>query len=116
MDNIVVGTVSLSWLKIMTNASHRGEVQKLLVDPNYRGRGIAKQLLKRIEELALLQKFKLLILDTKSTDQISTNLYRKMGYLEVGNIPYFAFDTTGYHSTLFFYKIIDKELINIKNN
>jgi 8-oxo-dGTP pyrophosphatase MutT (NUDIX family) len=101
--NALMGSVQLGFV-MKPNAPHRAEVQKLLVDRRYRGRGIGKLLMHVLEQEALLRNRTLLVLDTKKGD-IAERLYPKLGYIRVGDIPSFVIDETGaMHATVVFYK------------
>ncbi len=51
IDNKIVGVVGLD-LCTKPNGLHRAEICKLLVLPNYRGKGLAKKLMSEVEQLA----------------------------------------------------------------
>ncbi|EAL63722.1 hypothetical protein DDB_G0287309 [Dictyostelium discoideum AX4] len=112
-NNRIAGTVQLSWDTYYNNSFHRAEVQKLMVNKEFRGMGISKKLMSSIESHAISIKKKLLLLDTRSDHPISPSLYRSLGYTEFGSVPFFSFDSDGYTSTTYFYKVIDKNLLSI---
>lgn len=87
----VVGTVHLN-LDTMPNQAHRAEVNKLLVHPEWRRRGIARALMIELEAVARTEGRTLLTLDTRSGDSAEP-LYLSMGYTFVGAIPRFAHAT-----------------------
>jgi ribosomal protein S18 acetylase RimI-like enzyme len=104
-DGQIVGTVQLG-LPTKPNASHRAEVQKLLVHTAYRGRGLGKQLLAAIEAAARAQDRTLLVLDTRQGD-VSEHLYRKHGYSVAGVIPQYARSSNGQlDDCVFFYRFL----------
>jgi len=88
----IVGTVQLD-LAMMPNQQHRTEVCKLLVDPSYWRRGIARALMIAIEDVARDEHRTLLTLDTW-TGRSAEQLYRSLGYVVVGVIPRFARGST----------------------
>jgi GNAT superfamily N-acetyltransferase len=92
LDGRIVGTVQLdpAWAP---NQPHRAEVLKLLVHPDARRRGIARALMIALEDLAQLQGWTLLTLDTW-TGQAGERLYRSLGYAAAGVIPRFARGST----------------------
>ncbi|KAN0030063.1 hypothetical protein ACTA71_008207 [Dictyostelium dimigraforme] len=112
-NNKIAGTVQLSWDTYYNNSFHRAEVQKLMVNKEFRGIGISKKLMSSIESHAISIKKKMLILDTRSDHPISPSLYKSLGYTEFGSVPFFSFDSDGYSSTTFFYKILDNNLLSI---
>jgi GNAT superfamily N-acetyltransferase len=101
--NEITGTVQLD-LARKPNATHRAEVQKLLVHTTYRGKGLGKTLLKAIEDKAREHGRKLLVLDTK-VGEPSEQLYIKYGYQSVGIIPNFVIEPDDkYYGTHVFYR------------
>jgi ribosomal protein S18 acetylase RimI-like enzyme len=104
LNGEVVGTVILA-LSLTPNGLHRAEVQKLLVHTKARRQGIAEKLMKEIEGVAKAKGRTLLYLDTCKGHQ-AENLYRKLGWTEVGIIPNFAKVPGGYCDTVFFYKLL----------
>ena len=104
----IVGTVQLQ-LEMPPNQQHRAEVAKLLVHTDARRRGIAKSLMKALEEIAIFESRTLLTLDTV-TGSGAESLYRDLGYITVGVVPRYARGalTTDLESTTIMYK----ELVN----
>jgi ribosomal protein S18 acetylase RimI-like enzyme len=99
----LVGTAQLHAAR-EPNAKHRAEVCKLMVHPAAQRRGIARALMDELERAARAAGRALLVLDTRSGD-VSSDLYRSMGYVEVGRIPRYARSSSGQlDSTVFFYK------------
>jgi GNAT superfamily N-acetyltransferase len=99
----IVGTVQLQPAE-SENGAHRGEVAKLLVHPAWRRQGIARALMKALEEEARSTGKTLLVLDTREGDP-SNDLYRALGYREAGRVPGWARDAAGTSSaTVFWYK------------
>ena len=102
----LLGSVQLS-LPAKPNASHRAEVQKLMVLPQARGHGIGRRLMEYLETRAAELGRTLLVLDTRDGDTAS-QLYLKMGYIETGRVPRYARSANGeLHATLFFHKELD---------
>lgn len=102
-DGKIAGSVQLH-LALKPNALHRAEIGKLMVDPGFRRRGIAKQLMKVAEAKAKELGRSLLILDTREGDP-SNLLYRQLGYNEAGSIPRFAKSSDGkLDGTVIYYK------------
>ena len=92
-DGMIVGSVQLE-LASMPNASHRAEVQKLLVLRSWRRQGIGLTLMMAIEHAAHQAGRPLLVLDTRLGDA-AEQLYSRMGYTRVGVISQFALSSTG---------------------
>ncbi|MBC8948681.1 GNAT family N-acetyltransferase [Xenorhabdus sp. TS4] len=101
----IAGSVQLSLCK-KKNGLHRADVEKLMVHTAYRQRGLGRKLMNELEHLAKQHQRHLLVLDTRTNDPAST-LYRKCGFIEVGQIPNFVIDSNGeFSGTTYFYKSI----------
>lgn len=99
-----VGTVQLVPMT-MPNQSHRAEVSKMLVHPDFRRRGIARALLAALQAEAWAQGRSLLTLDTRSGDHAQP-LYASMGFQVAGSIPGFARNPAGdgFDATTYMFK------------
>lgn len=105
-NGVLVGTVMLEHAAA-PNQPHRSEVQKLLVHPSARRRGIARWLMARAEQEARRAGKSLLTLDTRAGDA-AEQLYRSMGWNAAGRIPGYALNAEGIPcDTLFFWKQVD---------
>lgn len=93
VNGVLAGTVSLV-LAQAQNQPHRAEVEKLLVHPASRRRGLARKLMQRVEQEAVRAQRCLLVLDTQAGAPAET-LYRALGWNEVGRIPDFALTADG---------------------
>lgn len=101
-----IGTVQLL-LKMPDNQPHRADVAKLQVHRCARKQGVAEQLMSAIELEARTHQRSLLVLDTVS-DSAADRLYRRLGWIECGQIPNFALWPNGdYCPTTVFYKQLD---------
>ncbi|MCA9279074.1 MAG: GNAT family N-acetyltransferase [Phycisphaeraceae bacterium] len=105
-DGTILGTVQFhpSWAP---NQPHKGDIAKLMVHPNARGRGFGRKLMEAVEQHARDAGFRMLTLDTKAGCP-AEQLYRSMGYTHVGTIPEFAYDTDNatMHGAAIFYKVL----------
>lgn len=79
----------------MPNSRHRAEVQKVMVLPSHRRRGLAARLMREIEARAQARGVWLLFLDTSDSHAGAGELYESLGYVYVGGIPGYALDTHG---------------------
>jgi ribosomal protein S18 acetylase RimI-like enzyme len=106
IDDRTAGTVQLD-IDVLPNQAHRGEVSKLLVHPDFRGRGVARLLMARLEGCAQELGKTLLTLDTRTGDTAEP-LYRSLGYQTAGVIPGYcrAPDADRYDSTTYMYKAL----------
>ena len=101
----IVGTVQLS-LCPKANGKHRAEVQKLMVKPNHRGKGIASKLMAEVENFAIKQGRTLLVLDTEAGSS-AERVYQRLGWIRAGEIPNYAATPHGIlHPTAYYYKIL----------
>lgn len=106
-EEVLAGSVQLA-LASKANASHRAEVQKLMVHTRFRQQGIASQLMDAVEEVALAYHRSLIVLDTRLGDN-SERLYRKLGYREAGVVPNYARSINGQLADcIFMYKELDQ--------
>ncbi|HLO10706.1 MAG TPA: GNAT family N-acetyltransferase [Pseudoneobacillus sp.] len=106
INDDIVGTIQLH-LCTKQNGIHRGEIGKLMTDPQFRKKGIGRSLMQKVQERARQEGRSLLVLDTREGDP-SNNLYISMGYLEAGRIPNFAMSANGeLHTTVFYYKLLN---------
>jgi GNAT superfamily N-acetyltransferase len=103
---VLVGTVMLEFASA-PNQPHRAEVQKLLVHPSARRRGVARMLMLRAEQEARRAGRTLLTLDTRAGDA-AEQLYRALGWQEAGRIPGYALNADGTPcDTIFFWRQVD---------
>jgi GNAT superfamily N-acetyltransferase len=101
----LVGTGTLD-LATPENQRHRAEVQKVLVHPQARGRGLGRAIMRALEEEARRQNRSLLTLVTRGGDAAET-LYRSEHWIESGRIPDFARGADGApHEAVFFRKTL----------
>ncbi|MFF9909891.1 GNAT family N-acetyltransferase [Streptomyces sp. NPDC013457] len=99
----VLGAVTLVRTE-KPNGRHRGEIARLIVHREARGRGLGGRLLAAAEAHAAREGLTLLILDTE-TDSPAEGLYRKAGWTPAGTIPDFAADPAGtLRPTTLYYK------------
>ncbi|MFS2223350.1 GNAT family N-acetyltransferase [Pantoea sp. B65] len=99
----IVGTIIVV-LGMMPNGAHRAEIAKLLVHPQARRQGIARQLMLQAEQIAIQAQRTLLVLDTRSGD-VAEQLYLSLGWQVAGAIPYYARSTAGeFDATTVMYK------------
>jgi GNAT superfamily N-acetyltransferase len=104
-DGELVGTAQLI-PSPMPNQPHRADVAKVLVKRSARGRGVASQLMERLEAEARQRGLTVLVLDTV-TGSDAYRLYTRLGWQRVGPIPDYALMPDGAPcETTFFYKAL----------
>ena len=82
MDGVAVGCAGLK----KYNDSDV-EIKRVWVEPDYRGRHIATELMDRIEDKAREMGFKRAVLQTRPIMEDAVGLYEKRGYELIGNYP-----------------------------
>jgi len=87
-DAGVCGTVQLI-LDLPDNQPHRADLSKMLVHRRSRRQGLAAELLRAAEAIALDSGRTLLVLDAV-TDGDAARLYERLGWVRVGEIPGYA--------------------------
>lgn len=85
LEGEMVGAVLLS-LDMPENQPYRAEVQKLMVVPTARRRGVGRALLARAEQVARGIGRSLLVLDTRAGTPADA-LFRAAGWVELGTLP-----------------------------
>ncbi|WP_077962760.1 GNAT family N-acetyltransferase [Ensifer adhaerens] len=101
----ILGTVQVGVAQ-MPNQPHRGDLKKLLVHRDARGKGLARRLMDAVEREAATRGKTLLVLDT-ATGSDAEAIYPRMGWERVGVIPDYAmWPEGGLCATTFFYKRI----------
>lgn len=101
----ILGTVQVGVAQ-MPNQPHRGDLKKLLVHRDARGKGLARRLMDAVEREAATRGKTLLVLDT-ATGSDAEAIYPRLGWERVGVIPDYAmWPEGGLCATTFFYKRI----------
>ena len=90
----IVGAAQLA-LEVRPNGRHRAEVQKVMVRPTHRRKGIATRLMTEIETCARERGRVLLFLDTSDSHAGARDFYERLKYVYVGGIPGYALDPHG---------------------
>ncbi|RSK46178.1 GNAT family N-acetyltransferase [Hymenobacter perfusus] len=102
----LTGTVQLV-LATKPNGLHRAEISKLLVHSRAQRRGIGRQLMLAVEELARQHGRSTVVLDTLQGAG-SEQLYQRLGYTAAGAIPAFARVPGGeLAATVVYYKLLE---------
>ena len=93
-EGTIVGSGQLAF-ETKPNGRHRAEVNKVMVLPSYRRRGIAAQIMRELERIAAARGTRLLFLDTSEGAGGAQAFYESLGYTYAGGIPDYAFDPDG---------------------
>ena len=83
-DNEILGFIVL----VLTPEGD-GRVFALAVDSGYRGRGIGRALLKMAFNVLRKRKIGYVHLEVRVSNQIARRLYRSVGFMETGFIPFY---------------------------
>jgi len=91
------------------NQPHRAEISKLMVHPDFRRRGVARQIMAELEAHAIHLGCSLITLDTRTGDNAEP-LYISLGYKTAGIIPNYAKNAVGddFHATTYMYKQVGR--------
>ena len=99
----IAGAVQLA-LSDKENASHRAEIQKLIVRQDHRGKSLSSKLMDAAEQAAMSKGRSLLVLDTQAGSK-AESIYRHFGWTCVGQIPQYAAMPNGaLEATSYYYK------------
>lgn len=93
VDGEIGGCLQLD-LDVPENQTHRAEVRQLLVHPEFRRRGVGRELMARIDQAALAHGRRILVLRTWPGGPAET-IVRSLGWAFVGVIPGYAIRPTG---------------------
>jgi putative acetyltransferase len=77
---------------ILRDARGWGEVKRMYVRPDQRGRGVGRRMLGEIEALAHTSRLTLLRLETGIHNTVALDLYRRAGFAEIGAFGDYAPD------------------------
>jgi acetyltransferase len=103
----IVGSAQLKG-ETRPNGRHRAEVQKVMVRPSNRRRGLGTQLMASLETAARERAVRLLFLDTSEGPGGARELYERLRYVYAGGIPDWALDPDGTPAkNAIFYKVLD---------
>ena len=106
LDGRLIGTAQLA-LPRWENASHRAEVQKVLVASAARGLGAGRALMFGLHVAARRSGRSLLILGARRADP-AERFYKRLGYREAGAIPGYSVDASGQrHDNVMLYRVLD---------
>jgi GNAT superfamily N-acetyltransferase len=103
VEDRLVGTVQVGFA-LKPNQPHRGDLMKLLVHREARGKGLSTALMAAAEAGAAAAGRTLLVLDT-AKGELAETIYQKLGWQRSGEIPDYALYPDGrFCDTVIFYK------------
>ncbi|MCH2045209.1 MAG: GNAT family N-acetyltransferase [Saprospiraceae bacterium] len=79
--------VACGALKTLASQKDWVEIKRIYVNPNYRGKGLGKQLILALEAWIMTSNCKSIVLETGVRMPEAMQLYQKMGYQIVPNFP-----------------------------
>ena len=75
-------------------ADQAGELKRMFVHPAYRGRGLAREMLRALETRAVAEGCRMLVLETSPDLTAAVSLYRSVGFRPIENYgPYRGMNT-----------------------
>ncbi|HEX2581466.1 MAG TPA: N-acetyltransferase [Dongiaceae bacterium] len=105
LDHIIAGSCQLQRPGKNNEAqAHTIQLTTSFVAPWARGHGLARQLTLAAEEWAKELGASVINLDVRATQQAAVQLYRSLGYTELGTHPHYARVRGSYVSGIYFWK------------
>uniref|UniRef100_A0A8B9PRT5 N-acetylaspartate synthetase n=1 Tax=Apteryx owenii TaxID=8824 RepID=A0A8B9PRT5_APTOW len=86
LDGNVVGIVAARG----NEEDNTVELRRMSVDSNYRGKGIAKALGRKVLEFAVLNNYSSVVLGTTAVKMAAHKLYESLGFKHVGVVEHYA--------------------------
>lgn len=86
LDGNVVGIVAARG----NEEDNTVELRRMSVDSNYRGKGIAKALGRKVLEFAMLNNYSSVVLGTTAVKMAAHKLYESLGFKHVGVVEHYA--------------------------
>ena len=109
LDGVIAGSAQLVRPTRNNEAqAHSAQLTTSFVAPWARGHGLARRLTLAVEKEAKARGAKILNLDVRETQQAAINLYRVLGYLEIGRHPRYAMVDGRYVAGLYFWKELEE--------
>jgi len=69
---------------VMSSAAGEAHILNITIHKSYRGQGLAKRLMQRMQTLASEQGADMLFLEVRATNTAAVNLYGALGFNEIG--------------------------------
>jgi len=68
---------------VASYASDQGDVQNILVDQSFRGRGLGRHLLQALTDGLVAQGVETVFLEVRSSNNVAVNLYQSIGFVRI---------------------------------
>lgn len=108
LDGVIAGSCQVIHPSKNNEAqAHSAQLTTSFVTPWARGHGLARQLTLFAENLARGEGVKILNLDVRETQDVAIQLYRSLGYEEIGRHPAYARADGHYVAGIYFWKDLD---------
>lgn len=108
LDGVICGTCQLIQPPSNNEAqAHIVQLTTSFVAPWARGHGLAKMLVEQAEKSALEEGFSVINLDVRETMQSAIKLYESLGFIRIGEHPYYARVNNEVIKGYYYYKLID---------
>lgn len=112
LDGVICGTAQLITPPRNNEAqSFSVTMTTVFVAPWARGHGLARRLVEALEKKALEEKYSVINLDVRETQEAAIQFYEKMDYIHFGTHPYYARVDNRIIKGRYYYKVIDKEAV-----
>jgi len=85
------GTV-VGFIVLVLTPEGEGRIFALAVDARFRGKGVGRMLLKAAFIILRKRKIGYVRLEVRLTNYVAQQLYRSMGFMEIGLVPYYYKD------------------------
>lgn len=111
LDNVICGTAQI----ILPAKNNEAQSFAVTLTTNFvapwgRGHGLARMLLKKVEETSAKDGYSVINLDLRETQDAAIRLYENAGYIHVGTHPYYAKVDKKVIPGRYYYKVLDEAI------
>ncbi len=112
LDGVICGTCQLIQPPVNNEAqAHAVQLTTSFVAPWARGHGLARALVEAVEKTALEEGFSVINLDVRETMESAIKLYESLGFIRIGEHPYYARVHDEVVKGYYYYKVIDPKAV-----
>jgi len=112
LDGMICGTCQLIQPPVNNEAqAHVVQMTTSFVAPWARGHSLAHMLVERAEKIALEEGFSVINLDVRETMESAIKLYESLGFIRIGEHPYYARVDNEVVKGYYYYKVIDPKAV-----